>query len=77
MPLKLYDHGFKGCLMAAAQRLALVEGCYNSPLIGPGCFDGLGGSNRESRESRGAKKRRFAPNREAFNKIANRPNSYL
>ena len=34
-------------------------------------------SNRESRESRGAKKRRFAPNREALNKIPNRPNRYL
>ena len=36
-----------------------------------------GCSNRESRESRGAKKRRFAPNREALNKIPNRPNRYL
>ena len=35
-----------------------------------------GCSNRESRESRGAKKRRFAPNREALNKIPNRPNRY-
>ena len=38
---------------------------------------GQGCSNRESRESRGAKKRRFAPNREALNKIPNRPNRYL
>ena len=36
-----------------------------------------GCSNRESRESRGAKKRRFVPNREALNKIPNRPNRYL
>ena len=31
-----------------------------------------GCSNRESRESRGAKKKRFGPNREALNKIPNR-----
>ena len=36
-----------------------------------------GCSNRESRESRGAKKRRFAPNREALNKIPNRSNRYI
>ena len=36
-----------------------------------------GCSNRESRESRVAKKRRFAPNREVLNKIPNRPNRYL
>ena len=47
---------------AATARYALTE---------QGC------SNRESRESRGAKKRRFAPNREALNKIPNRPNRYL
>ena len=40
-------------------------------------WHGQGCSNRESRESRGAKKRRFAPNREALNKIPNRPNRYL
>ena len=36
---------------------------------GIGCPSLQGCSNRASRESRGAKKRRFAPNREALNKI--------
>ena len=36
------------------------------------CTQKQGCSNRESRESRGAKKRRFGPNREALNKIPNR-----
>ena len=36
-----------------------------------------GCSNRELRESRGAKKRQFAPNREALNRIPNRQNCYL
>ena len=48
-------------------------------LLSGGCcgWQSQGCSNRESRESRGAKKRRFAPNREALNKIPNRPNRYL
>ena len=45
--------------------LLLVHSPLASPSA-PGCL------NRESRESRGAKIRRFAPNREALNKIPNR-----
>ena len=38
---------------------------------------GQGCSNRESRKSRGTKKRRFAPNHEALHEIPNGPNLYL
>ena len=60
------------CTLVCARSLAPVPSPAQS-CPGPVC-PVQGCSNRESRESRGAKKRRFAPNREALNKIPNRPN---
>ena len=74
--------------MTTLESCCLLRAGLGTDRVGPGRAPGNGPegtgscseqgcSNRESRESRGAKKRRFAPNREALNKTPNRPNRYL